>query len=116
MGEMADFYEDQEEEVEMDEHVMHKSEKDKDLRIFIVTYNNGNFHSSTNDATIAWETARRIDGIIGELTNVYRPKFLEEVMPPELARKVTEFLDNPERGERRGRPVRKPDEAERDAA
>ena len=70
-----------------------------DLRIFVVTYSNGNFHSSTNDMDIAWETARHINGLIGELTNVHRPKYLEEVMPPELAKRTIEFLED-----RRDRP------------
>ena len=103
---MADYYDDPEyyPEEDMDERVWHKSEDDKNLRIFIVTYTNGNFHSSTTDQDIAWETARRIGGIIGELTNVYRPKYLEEVAPPELAKSINDFLDNPESGVRRDRP------------
>lgn len=91
MGEMADYYDDQGEELE--EMPRDVDNEGNELRLFIVTYNNGNFHSSTNNIDIAWETARRIGGIIGELTNVHRPKYLEEVLPPELYASVADFLE-----------------------
>jgi hypothetical protein len=78
-----------------------------DLRLFFICYENGNFHSSTSNQDIAWSTARRINGVFGELVNVQRPQYLEEVAPPALTEKIVEFLDDPERqGTRRGRPVR----------
>ena len=105
-GDIAEYYDNEGlgTDEELEEDMVDKDMSSADLRIFLVTYNNGNFHSSTTDQDIAWETARRIGGIIGELTNVYRPKYLEEVAPPELAAKVIEFLDSPESGVRRDRP------------
>jgi len=89
---------------EEEEDMTDKDANGADLRIFIVTYNNGNFHSSTNDMDIAWETARRINGLIGELTNVHRPKYLEEVMPPEIVAQIVRAFENPESRVRRDRP------------
>lgn len=110
MGEMADYYNNEGLGTDEELEVMHKSENDKDLRIYLVTYSNGNFHSSTNDPGIAWGTARRIGGWIAELDNVYRPKYLEEVAPPKLAAQIVDFLEDPSGGVRRGRPARNPDE------
>lgn len=76
-----------------------------ELRVFIITYNNGNFHSSTTDQSVAWERARRIGGIIAELTNVHRPKYLDEIMTPELTSQITEFMHDQNRGVRRSRPT-----------
>lgn len=75
-----------------------------ELRLFFVCYANGNFHSSTNNQDIAWSTARRIGGIFGELVNVQRPRYLEEVAPPELVTQIEDFLENPEKRVRRDRP------------
>lgn len=92
MGEMPDYYQDQNEEEEM-----------SDLRLFFVCYENGNFHSSTSSQDVAWNTARRINGIFGELVNVQRPQYLEEVASPEVVRQITEAFENPDSRVRRER-------------
>lgn len=79
----------------------------ENLRLFFVCYANGNFHSATSNEDIAWSTARRINGLFGELVNVQRPQYLEVVAPPALAQEINSFFDNPKkRGARTGRPVR----------
>lgn len=105
MGEMADYYTN--EGLGTDEELEKMS--DPELRLFFVCYANGNFHSSTSDQDIAWSTARRINGIFGELVNVQRPQYLEEIAPPELVVQIDEFLENPRSEVRRGRPLRKAD-------
>jgi hypothetical protein len=89
MGDMASYYTndglgtDEEIEAEMADKV--------ELRIFVICYDNGNFHSMNSNYDIARSTARRIGGIIGELTNVHRP----EVAPIEVAQKIIDALENP---------------------
>lgn len=78
-------------------------------RIFMIFYDNGNFHSSTNDQDIAWNRARIIGGWIGELHNVHRPQTLEEVVGPEMAQEIEDSLEAGEPRVRRGRLERKSD-------
>lgn len=75
-----------------------------ELRLFFVCYRNGNFHSSTSDQNIAWATARRIDGVFGELVNVQSPKYIEELAPPETVDAVVRAFVKPELRTRRERP------------
>lgn len=72
----------------------------EELRIFVVCYQNGNLHSTTSDMEIAYATADRIDGIVGELTNVHKP-LKESDIPEPLRSDIIEFLENPETGVRR---------------
>lgn len=99
MGEMSSYYDD--EGLGTDEEL--EAEMSKDLRIFVICYENGNFHSMTSDQDIAYSTADRIDGIIGELTNVHRP-LREKDIPEPLRSEIINFLDNPKDGVRRERP------------
>ena len=71
-----------------------------DLRIFVVCYANGNFHSSTTDMDIAYSTADRIGGILGELTNVHRP-LKEKDIPEPLRSQLIYAIEHPESRVRR---------------
>lgn len=90
-------------------------EMSEELRLFFVCYENGNFHSSTSSQDIAWSTARRINGIFGELVNVQRPQYLEEVAPPSIVEQIVHSFDHPESRVRRERPMRDPNEPSFDA-
>lgn len=78
-------------------------------RIFVICYDNGNFHSMTADQDLAWQTARKIGGWIGELSNVHKARTAEEILPPEQFAQVLESIENADSRVRRGRPVRKTD-------
>jgi hypothetical protein len=80
-----------------------------DPRIFVICYNDGNFHSMTADQDLAWKKARKIGGWIGELTNVHKPQYLEEVVPEEHRQSIIDFVSGRASEMRRGRPVRKTD-------
>lgn len=98
MGEMSDYYDDS---IELAEESI-KLHGGKDLRIFVITYPNGNLHSTTADMDIAYSIADRIDGIVGELTNVHKP--LKETDIPEPLRTVLiEAIENPASRVRRDR-------------
>lgn len=67
----------------------------EEMRIFVICYPNGNFHSMTLNPAIAYSTADRIDGIIGELTNVHKP-IKEEDIPEPIRSAVIHSFEHPE--------------------
>lgn len=80
-----------------------------DLRIFVVVNSEGEFVCTKVNYDEAWDTARLVNGALGELANVHRPQYLQEVMTPELAEAIEESLANPTSRVRRPSLVRKPD-------
>lgn len=71
-------------------------------RIFVVVSASGKFVQTTLDQDEAWDIARNLNGWMGELSNVYKPQYLEEVASPELAAEINEALTNPETRTQRG--------------
>ena len=101
MGEMAEYYDDElvygEEGAPEDDGT--------DLRVFVVLYENGNLHSTTTNQHIAYIRAERIDGIIGELTNVHKP-LKEKDIPEPIRSQIIYAIEHPESRVTRDRPTK----------